>query len=113
MDTYSTYIKRPVDYVEGQRFTGAGPIMSVRMLQPGPLVNRRLPEEGYGAIQAFDPKTGERRWGVQHVGHDRGGVLNGGVGSVFAGGATATCADAKTERCVENPASAARCRLDR
>jgi alcohol dehydrogenase (cytochrome c) len=50
MDTYSTYIKRPTEYVEGQRFTGALPVMSVRRLQQGPLVNRRLPEEGYGAM---------------------------------------------------------------
>jgi mono/diheme cytochrome c family protein len=25
-------------------------------------INRRIPEQGYGAIQAFDPKTGTRRW---------------------------------------------------
>jgi alcohol dehydrogenase (cytochrome c) len=86
MDTYSTYIKRPVDYVEGQRFTGAGPIMSVRMLQPGPLVNRRLPEEGYGAIQAFDPKTGERRWAFNMSDMTESGVLTTASDLVFAGG---------------------------
>ncbi len=86
MDTYSTYIKRPVDYVEGQRFTGAGPIMSVRMLQPGPLVNRRLPEEGYGAIQAFDPKTGERKWAFNMSDMTESGVLSTASDLVFAGG---------------------------
>src|SRR3989454_4429716 len=62
MDTYSTYIKRPVEYSEGQRFTGALPVMPVRMLVPAPIINRRLPEEGSGAVQAFDPKTGEKKW---------------------------------------------------
>jgi alcohol dehydrogenase (cytochrome c) len=86
MDTYSTYIKRPVEYVEGQRFTGALPVMSVRMLQPGPLVNRRLPEEGYGAIQAFDPKTGERRWAFNMSDMTESGVLSTASDLVFAGG---------------------------
>jgi alcohol dehydrogenase (cytochrome c) len=86
MDTYSTYIKRPVEYAEGQRFTGAGPIMSVRMLQPGPLVNRRLPEEGYGAIQAFDPKTGERKWAFNLSDMTESGVLSTATDLVFAGG---------------------------
>ena len=86
MDTYSTYIKRPVDYVEGQRFTGALPVMSVRMLQPGPLVNRRLPEEGYGAIQAFDPKTGERKWAFNMADMTESGVLSTASDLVFAGG---------------------------
>jgi alcohol dehydrogenase (cytochrome c) len=86
MDTYATYIKRPVEYVEGQRFTGALPVMSVRMLQPGPLVNRRLPEEGYGAIQAFDPKTGDRRWVFNMSDMTESGVLSTASDLVFAGG---------------------------
>jgi alcohol dehydrogenase (cytochrome c) len=86
MDTYSTYIKRPVDYVEGQRLTGPLPVMSVRMLQPGPLVNRRLPEEGYGAIQAFDPKTGERKWAFNMSDMTESGVLSTAGDLVFAGG---------------------------
>ena len=86
MDTYATYIKRPVEYAEGQRFTGALPVMSVRMLQPGPLVNRRLPEEGYGAIQAFDPKTGERRWAFNMADVTESGVLSTAGDVVFAGG---------------------------
>jgi len=86
MDTYSTYVKRPVEYVEGQRFTGALPVMSVRMLQPGPLVNRRLPEEGHGAIQAFDPKTGERKWAFNMSDMTESGVLTTASDLVFAGG---------------------------
>jgi alcohol dehydrogenase (cytochrome c) len=61
-ETYSTFTKRPVEYREGQRFTGALPAMPIRILQPSPVINRRRPEDGYGAIQAIDPKTGDKKW---------------------------------------------------
>jgi alcohol dehydrogenase (cytochrome c) len=61
-DTYSTFTKRPVEYKEGQRYTGALPAMPIRLLTGGPSINRRRPEEGTGAIQAIDPKTGEKKW---------------------------------------------------
>ena len=86
MDTYSTYIKRPVDYTEGQRFTGALPVMPVRMLLPGPIVNRRLPEEGYGAVQAFDPKTGEKKWEFRMNDVTDSGILTTASDLVFSGG---------------------------
>ena len=43
MDTYSTYIKRPVEYAEGQRFTGALPasriaVRSAAVLAPATMV---------------------------------------------------------------------------
>jgi alcohol dehydrogenase (cytochrome c) len=86
MDTFSTYIKRPVDFIEGQRFTGALPLMSVRMVQPGPMVNRRLPEEGYGAVQAFDPRTGEKKWEFKMSDVTDSGVLSTASDLVFSGG---------------------------
>ncbi len=86
MDTYSTYIKRPVEYTEGQRFTGALPVMPVRMMQPGPTVNRRLPEEGYGAVQAFDPTTGDKKWEFKMTDVTDSGVLTTASDLVFAGG---------------------------
>jgi alcohol dehydrogenase (cytochrome c) len=86
MDTYSTYIKRPVEYTEGQRFTGAAPVMPVRMVQPGPMLNRRLPEEGYGAVQAFDPKTGEKKWEFKMSDVTDSGILSTASNLVFSGG---------------------------
>ena len=86
MDTYSTYIKRPVEYAEGQRFTGAAPVMSVRMVQPGPMMNRRLPEEGYGAVQAFDPKTGEKKWEFKMTDVTDSGILTTASDLLFSGG---------------------------
>jgi alcohol dehydrogenase (cytochrome c) len=86
MDTYSTYIKRPAEYTEGQRFTGALPVMSVRMLQPGPMINRRLPEEGYGAVQAFDPRTGEKKWEFTMTDVTDSGILTTASDLLFSGG---------------------------
>ena len=86
MDTYSTYIKRPVDYAEGQRFTGALPIMPVRMLVPSASINRRLPEEGYGAVQAFDPKTGEKKWEFRMSDVTDSGILTTASDLLFSGG---------------------------
>jgi alcohol dehydrogenase (cytochrome c) len=86
MDTYSTYIKRPAEYTEGQRFTGALPVMPVRMLQPGPMINRRLPEEGYGAVQAFDPRTGEKKWEFKMTDVTDSGILTTASDLLFSGG---------------------------
>jgi alcohol dehydrogenase (cytochrome c) len=86
MDTSSTYIKRPIDYAEGRRFTGALPMMPVGMLQPSPVVNRRLPEDGYGAVQAFDPKTGERKWAFKMTDVTDSGLLTTASDVLFSGG---------------------------
>jgi alcohol dehydrogenase (cytochrome c) len=86
MDTYSTFTKRPVEYKEGQRFTGALPAMPARILQPSPVVNRRIAEEGYGAIQAFDPRTGERKWEFRMTDVIDGGVLTTASDLLFSGG---------------------------
>ncbi|MEO8258026.1 MAG: PQQ-dependent dehydrogenase, methanol/ethanol family [Acidobacteriota bacterium] len=86
MDTFSTYIKRPVEFTEGQRFTGAAPLMPIRMVQAGAMLNRRLPEEGYGAVQAFDPKTGEKKWEYKMTDVTDSGVLSTASDLVFSGG---------------------------
>jgi alcohol dehydrogenase (cytochrome c) len=86
MDTHSTYIKRPVEYVEGQRFTGALPVMAIRMVQAGPMINRRLPEDGYGAVQAFDPRTGEKKWDFKMTDVTDSGILTTASDLLFSGG---------------------------
>src|SRR5262249_49577939 len=58
----------------------------VRILQPSPPVNRRLPEEGYGAVQAFDPTTGERKWEFKMVDVLDGGILTTASDLLFSGG---------------------------
>jgi alcohol dehydrogenase (cytochrome c) len=87
MDTYSTYTKGDVEYKEGNQFVGRFPTMAFPALRTGPGdINQRLPEEGYGAIQAFDPKTGERKWEYKMVDVTDSGVLTTATDLLFAGG---------------------------
>ena len=85
VDTYSTFTKRPVEYKEGQRYAGALPAVPVRMLTPGPVVNRRRPEEGTGAILALDPKTGLKKWEYAMSDVVDAGVLTTASDVVFSG----------------------------
>ena len=48
---------------EGQRFTGALPGMPIRLLIPGPVVNRRRPEDGHGVDSGDRPEDRGRRRG--------------------------------------------------
>lgn len=85
MDTYSVYTKRPVTYTPGQQFTGAFPTMAMPALSVRP-VNQRIPEEGYGAIQAIDPATGDIVWRHEMTDVTDSGVLSTATNLVFAGG---------------------------
>jgi alcohol dehydrogenase (cytochrome c) len=86
VDTYSLFTKRPVEYKEGQRYTGALPAMPIRLLTPGPAINRRRPEEGTGAIQAIDPKTGVKKWEYAMSDVVDAGVLTTASDVLFSGG---------------------------
>ena len=87
MDTYSTYAKAPVEYKEGNQYVGRFPTMTVPALRTGPGdVNQRTPQEGYGAIQAFDPKSGELKWQFKMADVTDSGVLATATDLVFAGG---------------------------
>ena len=86
MDTYSVYTKRPVTpYTPGQQYVGTFPTMAVPALQVRP-VNQRIPEEGFGAIQAIDPQTGNIVWRHEMSDVTDSGVLSTASNLVFAGG---------------------------
>ena len=85
VDTFSVYTKRPVEYVEGQQFVGAFPTMAMPALGTQP-TNVRLPEEGFGAIQAVDPQTGDIEWMFEMTDVTDSGVLTTASNLVFAGG---------------------------
>jgi alcohol dehydrogenase (cytochrome c) len=85
MDSYATFVRRPVEYVEGRAFIGGFPTGPIAGLQGGP-INRRVPSEGYGAIQAIDPKTGEGKWIFKLTDLTLSGVLSTASDLVFAGG---------------------------
>jgi alcohol dehydrogenase (cytochrome c) len=46
----------------------------------------RTEAEGYGAIRAIDPKTGEKKWDFKMVNYTEAGVLSTAGGLVFGGG---------------------------
>src|SRR5205085_1421131 len=61
MDTYSRYTSRRDEYREGSQFNGGGATHDIPALRSGPN-KTRLPEQGWGAIQALDPATGDVKW---------------------------------------------------
>jgi alcohol dehydrogenase (cytochrome c) len=77
-------------WVEGQRYTGAtappGYVPPPGARGRGVPVPFRKEEEGFGAIRAIDPKTGEKRWDFKMVNYTESGVLSTGGDLVFGGG---------------------------
>ena len=79
----------PGKWVEGQRYTGTGPR---KPLPPGAtrpgrgIPNYKTEAEGYGAIQALDPKTGAKEWEFKMVNYTENGVLSTAGDLVFGGG---------------------------
>lgn len=85
MDTWSVNTSRQEDYIEGNQFNGGGATHDVPALRPG-ATNRRLPEHGWGAIQAMDPQTGTVKWQFKMADVTDSGVLATASDLVFAGG---------------------------
>ncbi|HEY4086741.1 MAG TPA: PQQ-dependent dehydrogenase, methanol/ethanol family [Bryobacteraceae bacterium] len=84
VDTYSINTSRRDEYVEGNMYNGGGATHNMPGIRSSP-VNRRLPELGYGAIQAVDPKTGAVKWQFKMVDVTDSGVLATASDLVFAG----------------------------
>ncbi|MGD0435625.1 MAG: PQQ-dependent dehydrogenase, methanol/ethanol family [Bryobacteraceae bacterium] len=86
-DNYSSvYGKSEGEYVEGRLYMGGAPRNVVPILmQPAPTLTRRE-DEGYGALRAIDPKTGQRKWEFKMVDVTDAGILTTASGLVFSGG---------------------------
>jgi alcohol dehydrogenase (cytochrome c) len=82
---YSEFVKGPAEYAEGRIYAGAMPRSPVPMIQ-APQVQNRKEEDGYGAIRAFDPKTGEKKWEFKLSEVTDSGVLSTASDLVFSGG---------------------------
>jgi len=82
---YSIYMKDKVDFGEGRLFTGPLPKSPVAMLRP-PQITSRAEEDGYGAIRAFDPQTGERKWEFKLTDVTDSGILTTSTDLLFVGG---------------------------
>jgi alcohol dehydrogenase (cytochrome c) len=85
----------PGTWAEGQRYTGTGmdtrggklPAGVVRRRRPNrALTNYKTEDEGYGAIRAIDPKTGDKEWDFKMVSYTENGVLSTAGDLVFGGG---------------------------
>ncbi len=84
----------PGDWVEHRRYTGNGIDPPGPNAVPGPPLRRspsvsaeyRREDEGYGAIRAIDPKTGETKWDFKMVNFTESGVLSTAGDVVFGGG---------------------------
>jgi alcohol dehydrogenase (cytochrome c) len=95
LSTWQNYESRSAKYPagewkEGVRYTGATPPAGTvvpgggRASRPSP--NFKKEEEGYGAIRALDPKTGEKKWDFKMVNYTESGVLSTAGDLVFGGG---------------------------
>ena len=85
MDTYSINTSRREEYKEGNQFNAGGASHDVPALR-APANNKRLPEAGWGAIQALEPATGAVKWQFKMTDVTDSGVLSTAGDVVFAGG---------------------------
>lgn len=89
----------PGPWVEGQRYTGTGPAVGRGGRGPARASSAFKKEaEGFGAVRAIDPKTGEKVWDFKMVDYTEAGVLSTASDLVFSGGRDGTffALDAKT-----------------
>ena len=83
-NTFSTFVKTPDTYKEGQRFIGGYPRTSFG-LNRGVQANTRKPEEGHGAVMAVDAATGEKKWQLDFIDVMDSGILTTTTDLLFAG----------------------------
>ncbi len=81
---YSVYVKEKVDFAEGRSVHRAAAQVSGALIRPPQIVNR-AEEDGYGAIRAFDPQTGDRKWEYKMTDVTDSGILTTASRSVVCG----------------------------
>jgi alcohol dehydrogenase (cytochrome c) len=81
---YAVFNKFSVDYQSGQRYAGGTPRTPIPLLRPE-TVNTRAEEDGYGAVRAIDPRTGERKWEFKMTDVTDSGILTTATDVLFAG----------------------------
>ena len=82
---YSVYVKEKIQFTQGRLFAGPLPKSPVPLIRPPQIVNRKE-EDGYGAIRAFDPQTGERKWEYKLTDVTDSGILTTASDLLFVGG---------------------------
>jgi len=82
---YNTvYIKTPVEYAEGRTYGGA--TMRQNVGRPAPILTRLGESEGYGAVTALDPHTGDKKWQFKMADVTDAGILTTASDLLFTGG---------------------------
>ena len=69
-----------------ERMRRRDPPRSVVANLQGTAVNQRKEEEGYGAVRAIDPKTGEKKWEFKMLDVTDAGILTTASDLLFSGG---------------------------
>jgi alcohol dehydrogenase (cytochrome c) len=83
----SVYIKADADYEEGKRFVGTSPRSLIGGANGGAAkINTRREDEGYGAVRAIDPVTGNRKWEYKMSDVTDAGIMTTGSDLLFSGG---------------------------
>jgi len=80
----SIYVKAEDTYKEGNRYHGGSPRSPVPFARGA--LNVRKEEDGFGAVRAIDPKTGERKWEFRMSDITEAGILTTAGGVLFSGG---------------------------
>ncbi len=70
----------------GVRVAGRAPRQRTAAARGRTFPNYKTEDEGYGAIRAIDPKTGEKKWDFKMVNYTESGVLSTAGDLVFGGG---------------------------
>jgi alcohol dehydrogenase (cytochrome c) len=83
----SVYIKAKAEFEEGKRFVGTSPRSLIGGAAGGTAkINTRREDEGYGAVRAIDPMTGDRKWEFKMNDVTDAGILTTGSDLLFSGG---------------------------
>jgi alcohol dehydrogenase (cytochrome c) len=82
----SIYVKRPADFAEGRGFNGGLARSTVPQGLRAGTVGFRTEDEGYGAVRAIDPHTGDLKWEYKMTEFTQAGILTTASDLVFTGG---------------------------
>ena len=78
------------EWKEGGKYTGNAPRRAAAGGRAGggrgPAVAYRTEEEGYGAVRAIDPQTGNKKWDFKMVDYTESGILTTASDLLFSGG---------------------------
>ncbi len=84
-NVHGSFQKNDGPFEEGKRYVG-GAVDPTRVGIRGPQVTKKSEEDGYGAVRAIDPKTGERKWEFRMDDVSASGILTTASDLLFAGG---------------------------